>query len=491
MKKSIPLLTLSLILLSQVLMAQNYTSANNGAWGTVANWTNTSGWGNATPAQSGYSSGTINVNHNMTITGAATFGGGGFNLASSRTITANGDFGFSNGTSNINGTININGNFTVSGGTTNLYGAITATGDLTVSSGAALNVYGTLTINGNGNLTASLNIIPGGKVYITNNLTVVNSTYLTIGTNVAPPPYADLVVYKNLVSQSSGDVTVNQNARVAVFGNVTDSGGGGTVFTINSGGQVYVHGNFTYTGGGSAVANNNPSTPQPYGLYVNGTASANTAAGGSFTANKGTKATMDTYNVPFANWVNSVPSSPLPVTLVYFKVDGITASNIDLAWATATEENFDYFVVERAGADLQFKAIATIKGKGGKGIQTAYTFSDNAPLSGKNYYRLKQVDLDFTTAYSGVVVATWSNAIVSDVRLYPNPVVDHTFTIELGDALSAPVNFTLCDVSGKVLLTKSLSEASNTIQIPDTAPGVYVVKISTFQQQRIIRIVIP
>ena len=103
-------------------------------------------------------------------------------------------------------------------------------------------------------------------------VTVVSSTYLTIGTAVAPPPYADMIIYQNLVQQSSGDVTINRNGRLAVFGNITDSGGGGTFIQVNNGGQAYVHGNITYSGGGSSIQNNN--TTSPYGLYVNGTATS-------------------------------------------------------------------------------------------------------------------------------------------------------------------------------------------------------------------------
>ena len=192
----------------------------------------------------------------LTLNSAASIAGGGLNLASGKTITSNASFTFSGGTNTINGAINVAGNFTVSNGTTNIYGSVSATGNLSISGGATVNVYGTLEISGNANLNANLRIHPGGKVIIHGSATVVSANYLNIGTNTAPPPYADLIIYQNLVQQGSGDVTVNRNGRVAIFGNITDSGGGGTFIRVENGGQAYVHGNVAYSGGGSSIQNN-------------------------------------------------------------------------------------------------------------------------------------------------------------------------------------------------------------------------------------------
>lgn len=178
------------------------------------------------------------INHSLNITGSASFGG----------------------TVNINsaGTLTVDANFTVNGGGT-------------------INVYGTLIVAGNITLNGNLRVHPGGKVIVEGSVTVRSSNYLTIGTNVAPPPYADMIIYQDIIQQSSGDVTINRNGRLAVFGDVTDSNGGGTFIRVNQGGQVYVHGDIAYSGGGSNIQNNN--TTNPYGLYVNGTATSSGGGG--------------------------------------------------------------------------------------------------------------------------------------------------------------------------------------------------------------------
>ncbi|MBX2946574.1 MAG: T9SS type A sorting domain-containing protein [Cyclobacteriaceae bacterium] len=462
---------LPLLILAQVSFGQNYTSTNSGPWTTAANWNNTSGWGGATPPLT-YTSGTINVNHNMTLASAASFGGTGFNVASGASITTSANFTFSNGTANVNGNISVSGNFTVSNGTTNIYGTVSTTGNFAVSGGATVNVYGTLIIAGNASLNANLRVHPGGKVIVEGSVTVVSSTYLTIGTAVAPPPYADMIIHQNLVQQSSGDVTINRNGRLAVFGNVTDSGGGGTFIQVNNGGQAYVHGNITYSGGGSSIQNNN--TTNPYGLYVNGTATSS-GGGGSVTANMGDQQTMKNTNPDFFTWVASQPNSPMPVTLLYFQIEKIDKGSVQLAWATTMEQDFNYFEIERSTNGMDFISIGKMAGAGynTETIQP-YGFTDSNPVMGSNYYRLKAVDLDGSFEYFNIVFAQ----IKTDKQLsiYPNPSDGDRVVIQLNFEPLQIAKIQVSDLTGAVVAEAMVTgmevefEFSNQLK-----PGIYMV----------------
>lgn len=487
MKRIIIIFSLLFCLWADVqLYAQNYNSVNSGAWTTATNWNNLSGWGPATPPLT-YTSGTINVNHNMTISSAASFGGTGFNVAAAATITANANFTFANGTSNVNGTINVNGNFSVTNGTTNIYGTVTATGNLQVSGGATVNVYGTLYISGNATINANLVIHPGGKVVVEGSVTVQNSNYLTIGTSAAPPPYADMVIYQNLIQQSSGDVTINRNGRLAVFGNVTDSGGGGTFMRVNNGGQVYIHGNITYSGGGSFVQNNN--TTNPYGLYVNGTASS-TGGGGSITSNIGDQNTMFTTNPAFASWVASQPNSPLPVTLLSFNLRKADERKVVAEWSTSAETDFDYFELERSADGASFHVIGRIQGAG-YNTQTVhwYSFTDTDPLSGINYYRLKAVDLNGSYEYFNVLSIT-VNASRSFV-LYPNPANGEAVKAHLNFEPSSDDLITVRDVAGQVIFRqRAILLHNNSVLTEGLKPGVYMVTYQSKDFTRTERLIV-
>jgi hypothetical protein len=273
-----------------------------------------------------------------------------------------------------------------------------------------------------------------------------------------------------------------------LFGDFTSTSGGGILFTVANGGQTYIHGDISLTGGGgNHIVNNN--TADPYGLYVNGNVSNNTG-GSSIDSNLGDQQTMFDTNKPFYDWVAALPNSPvsvvLPITLLYFTAaeDG---GAVILKWGTSMEKDFDYFEVERAKGDLDFQSIGKLAGKGALALTTAYVYRDALAGNGKNYYRLKSVDLDGTYTYSEVVVVTHQNTTV-DVSVYPNPVTSGVFTLQLNDALAMPAKMQLMDNVGKVILETDITAVETQVEIPgNTKPGNYIIRLISSSGQKCVR----
>ncbi|WP_375561218.1 FG-GAP-like repeat-containing protein [Bernardetia sp. OM2101] len=109
----------------------------------------------------------------------------------------------------------------------------------------------------------------------------------------------------------------------------------------------------------------------------------------------------------------------LPVELISLYAENLS-EKVVVHWATASELDNDYFLVERAGEDLQFKAIGKVAGKGTKNERTDYLFNDYEPLLGTSYYRLKQVDYNGEWTNTKVVSVTRTNNNLPPA-LYPNP----------------------------------------------------------------------
>lgn len=76
---------------------------------------------------------------------------------------------------------------------------------------------------------------------------------------------------------------------------------------------------------------------------------------------------------------------------------------VRIDWSTASELNNDYFVIERSQDFVHYEAIGTQSGTGNSQTLQHYQALDPTPLSGRSYYRLRQVDFDGTTAFSPVV----------------------------------------------------------------------------------------
>lgn len=444
------LLTILAIALSISAMAQTYNTNTNGIWTTGSTWQ-----GGTAPTTNGLGSGRVNINHDVTINGNLDF------RASS--WVAGVQYGLEIAATKL---LQINGN-------------------LSISNGGIVNVYGTLYITGNASINTTLNIKPGGKVIVDGNLTILNSPYLTVGTNAAPPPYADLVVKNNMVLNSSGDIIVERNGRVAIFKNMTSDASGGAAFTVRNGGQVYIDGNISLTGGGDAVTNANGTTP--IGLYVNGTSTTN-GNGASITTNKGNKATMFTNDKPFYDWV-ALQNGALPITLLYFKVDKIDQEGVTLTWATAMEENFDKFAIERSVDGTNYETVAEVKGAGNSKTTLHYSFTDSNTLIGNSYYRLNAIDFDGSHEYSKVVYVEYAGNKTWSV--YPNPSTGASVHYTLNFDPSEGDKIMVLDFFGSEVATASVSIVTGEIIFGSSLKrGTYVIKYVSNDFQKVERLIV-
>jgi len=132
----------------------------------------------------------------------------------------------------------------------------------------------------------------------------------------------------------------------------------------------------------------------------------------------------------YTAWVDAGspdPNDPLPVELVSFSAS-VTNDIINLNWKTATELNNSGFYIERASGNnsdgnINYSKIGFVKGAGNSSLINSYSFSDKMNISGKYYYRLKQLDNNGSFKYSTPVEVNF-NSHVNSFNLdqnYPNP----------------------------------------------------------------------
>jgi len=180
------------------------------------------------------------------------------------------------------------------------------------------------------------------------------------------------------------------------------------------------------------------------------------------------------------SYIVSCPT-PLPVTLASFTTDCDNGIPL-LKWTTASEQNSDYFQIERSRNGIDWTEVSKIQGMGNSNTTKNYQFHDMT--SGGNfegYYRLKQVDFDGNFEYfNPKYILCSSNKITYDIEIFPNPVKEELFTgirnSILGDGL-----ITITDFSGKVIKQEwiNLSDGYNLINvdIKDLSNGIYIIKI--------------
>lgn len=172
--------------------------------------------------------------------------------------------------------------------------------------------------------------------------------------------------------------------------------------------------------------------------------------------------------------------SPLPIELTEFSGKTIK-DKVQLNWTTLSETDNDFFEIERSRDGSEFEKIGIREGKGNVQTQHHYDLIDERPFIGKNYYRLKQIDIDGSFSYSHIIVVTVKPNRVDPVNIYPNPVIDNVFFTQISSEIKTPFTIELFDLNGKLVLQKSSEVDANEslvfeVSTSGLANGIYICK---------------
>lgn len=110
----------------------------------------------------------------------------------------------------------------------------------------------------------------------------------------------------------------------------------------------------------------------------------------------------------------------LPIELASFSV---FAKNevVELVWVTLSEQNNDYFTIERSADGVVWETVETLPGAGDSYENLMYQTVDRSPLPGQSYYRLKQTDFDGQFSYSDIKPVSIGAVAAQQMQLFPNP----------------------------------------------------------------------
>lgn len=168
----------------------------------------------------------------------------------------------------------------------------------------------------------------------------------------------------------------------------------------------------------------------------------------------------------------------VPITLTRF-TGNQQDDKIKLNWTTAQEINADHFDIERSVDGNHFIKTGMVYSKyQNSSTFTDYEFLDLLPVKGLNFYRLKQIDKDGNFKYSEIIPVFFSQSIVKDIRINPNP-VSSNLNIRLTASENANILCKIYDAEGRQVrtLTASVTPGNNIIaaDISTLAGGNYIV----------------
>jgi hypothetical protein len=166
----------------------------------------------------------------------------------------------------------------------------------------------------------------------------------------------------------------------------------------------------------------------------------------------------------------------------------IAGHTVTLQWDAEHETSNNYFTIERSADSINFQSLENVPGTGDGSSVQHYTHTDENPVKGNNYYRIKLTASNGMSVYSviqnvkfaakGQVQANDESKIQS---IGPSPFSD-SFTINYFAKTDGSANMQIANASGFIVAQKSFTavKGMNTFSFNKGAnlnTGIYYVKV--------------
>jgi hypothetical protein len=174
--------------------------------------------------------------------------------------------------------------------------------------------------------------------------------------------------------------------------------------------------------------------------------------------------------------VQTLICTALPLNLLSFNAT-LQNKSVMLQWKTAQEVNTSYFSIEKSQNGKTFSGFKQVPAAGNTPGISTYSATDDQPLAGTSWYRLKMVDKDGQFAYSDAVEI--NNLLQRTISINPNPVAS-VLNLNVASLAAGNATIQISDINGKLLFQKSISVSSGSNVIPlavdRLVKGMYVLK---------------
>jgi len=154
------------------------------------------------------------------------------------------------------------------------------------------------------------------------------------------------------------------------------------------------------------------------------------------------------------------------------------ATHVVVSWATRNEENYTHFTVERSlDGGTTFEVIGNVSSAG----LGAYSFIDNAPAIGPNFYRLKQEDINDSIRYSKVsevMYSKYAGSITGNLSVYPNP-AKSSINLVIDTKITDAANYSISITNSAGIVVKQVNSTQPYWQgdVTTLLPGAYSINV--------------
>jgi len=158
----------------------------------------------------------------------------------------------------------------------------------------------------------------------------------------------------------------------------------------------------------------------------------------------------------------------LPVSLIDFAVYK-NGNQAILKWETLLEINNKGFEIQKSNDGINWVNIGFVNGHGNSSVEINYQFTDANPYAGNNEYRLCKVDLDGNQTFSSIENINFQSNSYYTISNNPGRGVYQISMLAEAEKLE----MTVFDISGKMIYRKITNIGNQTLDISNSAAGVY------------------
>ncbi|MBL7696724.1 MAG: T9SS type A sorting domain-containing protein [Chitinophagaceae bacterium] len=126
----------------------------------------------------------------------------------------------------------------------------------------------------------------------------------------------------------------------------------------------------------------------------------------------------------------------------------------------------DYFAIERSNNGKSYDVVSVLTNLS---KQKAYSWTDDAPVKGRSFYRIRYSYKEGDSLYSKTLPVT----VIGEptFRFYPNP-VDHVLIVRS----ESPLDVVITDASGRLRISQARITGLQAINVSSLEKGIYLIR---------------
>jgi hypothetical protein len=180
-------------------------------------------------------------------------------------------------------------------------------------------------------------------------------------------------------------------------------------------------------------------------------------------------------------YLSSAKIGTVNIKLNYFTGVQVSKNNI-LKWRVNCTSDNAKFELQRSTDGITYQTIKSITATKLE-CDAPFEYVDDNAATGKNYYRLKLIDVDGKTTFSNTILLTTKTSGYAIESVYPNPVINATATLKVNAYQKEMILISITDITGRIIKTTNFNLQIGINQIPISmekmAKGTYHLTISS------------